>query len=135
MKTCTVGSQSSVWHRRRWNESSTSETRISIMWGLWWLHLEFDPCMTFRSVGRIQLLSMFVIALWTKCLYFYGLQDPKLKNENWERFLPNFKSKTLSKRKEPKKKKVKKPYTPFPPPMPDSKVNDRKKIHNRIIIF
>jgi len=50
-------------------------------------------------------------------------KDPKLKNENWERFLPNYKHKNLSKRKEPKKKKVKKPYTPFPPPMPDSKVD------------
>lgn len=55
-------------------------------------------------------------------LHFYILQDPKLKNENWERFLPNFKRKNLSKRKEPKKKRIKKPYTPFPPPMPESKV-------------
>nr|QBH74104.1 hiv-1 rev binding protein [Isotomurus palustris] len=51
------------------------------------------------------------------------LKDPKLKNENWERFLPKFKSKTLSKRKQPKNKKIKKPYTPFPPAMPDSKVD------------
>jgi len=51
------------------------------------------------------------------------MKDPKLKDENWERFLPKFKSKTLSKRKEPKKKKIKKPYTPFPPPMPESKVD------------
>jgi len=50
-------------------------------------------------------------------------KDPKLKNENWERFLPNFKQKTLSKRKEPKKKNIKKKYTPFPPPMPESKVD------------
>jgi len=51
------------------------------------------------------------------------MKDPKLKNENWERFLPKFKSKSLNKRKEPKKKKVKKPYTPFPPAMPESKVD------------
>lgn len=50
-------------------------------------------------------------------------KDPKLKNENWERFLPNFASKNISKRKQPKNKKVKKPYTPFPPPQPESKVD------------
>ncbi|ODN00818.1 KRR1 small subunit processome component [Orchesella cincta] len=50
-------------------------------------------------------------------------KDPKLKDENWERFLPKFTHKNLSKRKEPKKKKIKKPYTPFPPPMPESKVD------------
>lgn len=50
-------------------------------------------------------------------------RDPKLKNESWERFLPHFKSKTVSKRKQPKKKKDKKPYTPFPPPQPESKID------------
>ena len=49
--------------------------------------------------------------------------DPKLKNENWERFLPKFNSKNLSKRKQPKKKKTKKDYTPFPPPQAESKVD------------
>ncbi|KOC70060.1 KRR1 small subunit processome component like protein [Habropoda laboriosa] len=49
-------------------------------------------------------------------------KDPKLKNENWERFLPNFTSKN-SKRKQPKKKKEKKPYTPFPPPQQESKLD------------
>uniref|UniRef100_A0A8D9BD11 KRR1 small subunit processome component n=2 Tax=Cacopsylla melanoneura TaxID=428564 RepID=A0A8D9BD11_9HEMI len=50
-------------------------------------------------------------------------KDPKLKNENWERFLPNFKSKNLSKRKMPKKKKAKSEYTPFPPPQTESKID------------
>ncbi|XP_067009437.1 KRR1 small subunit processome component homolog [Anabrus simplex] len=50
-------------------------------------------------------------------------KDPKLRNENWERFLPKFTSKNLSKRKQPKKKRVKKAYTPFPPPQPESKVD------------
>lgn len=50
-------------------------------------------------------------------------KDPKLRNENWERFLPKFNSKNLSKRKQPKKKKTKKEYTPFPPPQPESKVD------------
>ncbi|XP_076297411.1 KRR1 small subunit processome component homolog dbe [Lasioglossum baleicum] len=48
-------------------------------------------------------------------------KDPKLRNENWERFLPKFSSKNISKRKQPKKKKEKKPYTPFPPPQQESK--------------
>ncbi|XP_063232564.1 KRR1 small subunit processome component homolog [Bacillus rossius redtenbacheri] len=50
-------------------------------------------------------------------------RDPKLRSENWERFLPKFKGKNLSKRKQPKKKDKKKPYTPFPPPQPLSKVD------------
>ena len=46
-------------------------------------------------------------------------------NENWERFLPHFKKRTLSKRKKPFKitDKSKKPYTPFPPPQEKSKVD------------
>lgn len=50
-------------------------------------------------------------------------KDPKLKNENWERFLPKFNSKNVSKRKQPRNKKEKKPYTPFPPPQLESKVD------------
>uniref|UniRef100_A0A1B6MKU8 KRR1 small subunit processome component n=1 Tax=Graphocephala atropunctata TaxID=36148 RepID=A0A1B6MKU8_9HEMI len=50
-------------------------------------------------------------------------KDPKLCNENWERFLPKFVNKNISKRKQPKNKKTKKPYTPFPPPQPESKVD------------
>lgn len=49
-------------------------------------------------------------------------KDPKLKNENWERFLPKFAKKNISKRKQPKQKKKDKPYTPFPPPQTESKV-------------
>ncbi|XP_019881612.1 KRR1 small subunit processome component homolog [Aethina tumida] len=50
-------------------------------------------------------------------------KDPKLKNENWERFLPKFINKNISKRKQPKKKKDKKDYTPFPPQQTESKVD------------
>ncbi|XP_070803432.1 KRR1 small subunit processome component homolog isoform X1 [Pituophis catenifer annectens] len=50
-------------------------------------------------------------------------KDPELRMENWERFLPKFKHKNLNKRKEPKKKNVKKEYTPFPPPQPESQVD------------
>lgn len=50
-------------------------------------------------------------------------KDPKLKNENWERFLPKFNSKNISKRKQPKNKKEKKLYTPFPPPQQESKID------------
>merc|ERR1712066_646770 len=51
------------------------------------------------------------------------MKDPKLKNENWERFLPKFEHKNLSKRRQPFKKREKKPYTPFPPAPVMSKVD------------
>ena len=52
-------------------------------------------------------------------------KDPELANENWDRFLPNFKKRTLSKRRVPHKvtDKAKKVYTPFPPPQEKSKVD------------
>ncbi|TRY93663.1 hypothetical protein DNTS_001119 [Danionella cerebrum] len=49
--------------------------------------------------------------------------DPELRGQSWQRFLPNFRQKSLSKRKQPKKKKDKKEYTPFPPPQPESKID------------
>lgn len=50
-------------------------------------------------------------------------KDPALKNESWDRFLPKFKSKTISKRRKPFKQRTKKEYTPFPPPQQPSKVD------------
>ncbi|XP_074126897.1 KRR1 small subunit processome component homolog isoform X4 [Sminthopsis crassicaudata] len=50
-------------------------------------------------------------------------KDAELRSQNWERFLPQFKHKNLNKRKEPKKKTVKKEYTPFPPPQPESQID------------
>ncbi len=52
-------------------------------------------------------------------------KDPELANENWERFLPHFKRRTLSKRRTPFKviDKSKKTYTPFPPPQEKSKID------------
>nr|KAG5703231.1 hypothetical protein BaRGS_034142 [Batillaria attramentaria] len=49
-------------------------------------------------------------------------KDERLRNESWDRFLPKFKTKNV-KRKKPKKKRVKKQYTPFPPPQLESKVD------------
>ncbi|KAH1021994.1 hypothetical protein HUJ04_011470 [Dendroctonus ponderosae] len=51
------------------------------------------------------------------------LKNPELRNENWDRFLPKYANKNLSKRKQPKNKKEKKPYTPFPPPQLERKVD------------
>ncbi|KAJ3612373.1 hypothetical protein NHX12_020649 [Muraenolepis orangiensis] len=50
-------------------------------------------------------------------------RDSELKNQSWERFLPRFRQKNVSKRREPQKKSKKKPYTPFPPQPPESKVD------------
>ncbi|KAJ9261162.1 hypothetical protein DTO207G8_312 [Paecilomyces variotii] len=52
-------------------------------------------------------------------------KDPTLAHESWDRFLPHFKKRTLSKRRQPFKvtDKSKKPYTPFPPPQEKSKVD------------
>jgi ribosomal RNA assembly protein len=50
-------------------------------------------------------------------------KDPKLKNESWDRFLPKFKSKNISKRKKPKVINEKKEYNPFPPAPIESKVD------------
>jgi len=51
-------------------------------------------------------------------------QDPNLKNEDWSRFIPNFASKNVQ-RKKPKIKKQKKPYTPFPPAQTERKVDQQ----------
>ena len=53
------------------------------------------------------------------------MKDPELATENWERFLPHFKRRTMSKRRKPLKvtDKSKKNYTPFPPAREKSKVD------------
>lgn len=50
-------------------------------------------------------------------------KDPELRMQSWERFLPKFRHKNLAKRREPKKKTVKREYTPFPPAQPESQVS------------
>ena len=63
-------------------------------------------------------------------------KDPKLKEENWDRFLPKFKTRNTSKRRKPKKQTQKKVYTPFPPPQPESKVKgDLYYLKNRAQLF
>ncbi|XP_051113526.1 KRR1 small subunit processome component homolog [Andrographis paniculata] len=48
-------------------------------------------------------------------------KHPELANESWDRFLPSFKKKNVKQKKV--KAKEKKPYTPFPPPQPPSKID------------
>jgi ribosomal RNA assembly protein len=52
-------------------------------------------------------------------------RDPELANESWDRYLPDFKRRNLSKRRVPLKitDKTKKTYTPFPPAPEKSKVD------------
>lgn len=52
-------------------------------------------------------------------------KDPTLAHESWDRFLPNFKKRTLSKRRVPYKvtDKSQKVYTPFPPAPEKSKID------------
>ncbi|KAI9704724.1 MAG: ribosomal RNA assembly protein krr1 [Candelina mexicana] len=52
-------------------------------------------------------------------------KDPELATENWDRFLPHFKKRSLAKRRKPfvVTDKSKKTYTPFPPPQEKSKVD------------
>jgi ribosomal RNA assembly protein len=52
-------------------------------------------------------------------------KDPELKDQSWDRFLPQLKKRTLSKRRIPFQvtDKSKKVYTPFPPPQEKSKVD------------
>lgn len=71
---------------------------------------------TFFNMNTADVISQLLIELE---------KDPALVNENWERFLPNFKKRTLSKRRVPHKvnDKAKKVYTPFPPPQEKSKVD------------
>eukprot|EP00980_Cylindrotheca_fusiformis_P016269 scaffold4829_cov129-Cylindrotheca_fusiformis.AAC.29 len=49
-------------------------------------------------------------------------KDEKLKDEDWERFLPKFAKKNVQ-RKKVHKKKESKPYTPFPPAQTPRKVD------------
>jgi ribosomal RNA assembly protein len=49
-------------------------------------------------------------------------KDPALANEDWSRFLPQFKKKNVPRRK-PAQQSKKKAYTPFPPPQQPSKID------------
>ncbi|KAA8571933.1 hypothetical protein EYC84_001879 [Monilinia fructicola] len=61
-------------------------------------------------------------------------KDPELAGESWDRFLPQFKKRNLSKRRVPKNvtDKSKKVYTPFPPPHKRRQAKERKAQEERI---
>lgn len=52
-------------------------------------------------------------------------KDPELADQSWDRFLPNFKRRTLSQRRKPHivRDTAKKTYTPFPPLREKSKID------------
>jgi len=64
-----------------------------------------------------------IYALKTLMLKKELAKDPELADQNWDRFLPNFKKSTQSKRRVPHKVTEKKVYTPFPPAQEKSKVD------------
>jgi ribosomal RNA assembly protein len=51
-------------------------------------------------------------------------KDPKLANENWDRFLPKFKKKNVTK-KAPKPESKKEEKSPFPPTQTPRKVDEQ----------
>lgn len=50
-------------------------------------------------------------------------KNPELSNEDWSRFLPNFKKRNVARKKSKAPKREKKVYTPFPNPPAPSKVD------------
>ncbi|KAI9577133.1 hypothetical protein GQX74_004895 [Glossina fuscipes] len=53
------------------------------------------------------------------------MKDTQLAHEDWSRFLPKFKNKNVSKRQQPKLKKCKNDYSPFPPQQLESKIDKK----------
>merc|ERR1712168_610212 len=70
---------------------------------------------TMKNIHPVYLLKTLMIKKQLR-------NDPNVKDEEWSRFLPVFKNKNVQ-RKKPKNKKVKKPYTPFPPEQTMRKVD------------
>lgn len=70
---------------------------------------------TLKNVHPVYLLKTLMIKRQL-------MSDPKLANEDWSRFLPKFKKNNIQRQK-PKKIRVKKPYTPFPPAQLERKID------------
>ena len=66
-------------------------------------------------------------------------KNPELKNESWDKFMPQYAKKNVKKQKFERKEK--KEYTPFPPPQQPSKIDlqlgkfDCVKIFFNISVF
>uniref|UniRef100_A0A671T8Q9 KRR1 small subunit processome component homolog n=1 Tax=Sinocyclocheilus anshuiensis TaxID=1608454 RepID=A0A671T8Q9_9TELE len=114
-------------HPRRQSQRSAGgeEVYLKECWPL--VHKALGDVVTrdlIRLLARSVLFEQMWVTLDTTLMIKRELaNDPELRTQSWERFLPNFRHKSLSKRKQPKKKMVKKEYTPFPPPQPESKID------------
>jgi ribosomal RNA assembly protein len=71
-------------------------------------------------IAAVQLNTLLSLSLSHR---HRNLQDPSLANEDWSRFLPKFQKKNTTSRRKPVVVKEKKPFTPFPPPQPPSKMD------------
>ncbi|XP_053628493.1 KRR1 small subunit processome component homolog isoform X3 [Cherax quadricarinatus] len=70
---------------------------------------------TMRNIHPVYLLKALMIKR-------HLVQDPNLKHEDWSKFIPKFTPKNVP-RKKPKVRKLKKPYTPFPPDPTERKID------------
>lgn len=85
------------------------------------LQVQWSAANVLYLVRRITRCGILVLAI-DLCAALLLPVSLALANENWDRFLPQFKKKNVQ-RKKPQEVKPKRTYTPFPPAQQPSKVH------------